>query len=73
MQAGGENQLAIRKGPWKLIPGGPRGKRKPAAAELYNLADDLGETKNVAAEHPDVVRELTALLQKVRREDQSRP
>ena len=70
MQAGGENQLAVRKGPWKLIPGGPRNKRAP---QLYNLADDLGETKNVAAEHPDLVRELSALLQKVRQQDHSRP
>jgi hypothetical protein len=33
---------------------------------LYNLTTDLGETKNVAAEHPQVVQEMTALLQKIR-------
>jgi arylsulfatase A-like enzyme len=49
--------LAIRQGPWKLIflKGGNR--------ELYNLKDDLSETKNVAAENPDVVERLTKLMQ----------
>ena len=28
--------------------------------ELYNLRDDPGESKNVAASHPDVVRRLAA-------------
>ena len=28
--------------------------------ELYNLADDMSETKNVAAEHPEVVKSLLA-------------
>jgi arylsulfatase A-like enzyme len=49
--------LAIRQGPWKLIFF-KNGKR-----ELYNLKDDLGETKNVAAENADVVERLTKLMQ----------
>jgi len=49
--------LAIRKGPWKLIFSSKGGR------ELYNLQTDLGETKNVAADHPETVKELTALLQ----------
>ncbi len=73
--------IAIRKGPWKLIPPhrglaiaqkDEEGRiRKPAAnrgmdtAQLYNLADDPGETKNVADEHPDVVKELTELLTQI--------
>ena len=64
--------LAVRRGPWKLIPDG--GKKKAAAGpQLYNLADDLGETKNLAAEKPEVVKELTALLAKVREGPGSRP
>ena len=31
---------------------------------VFILADDAGETKNVASEHPDVVQNLTALLEK---------
>jgi arylsulfatase A-like enzyme len=63
---------AIRKGLWKLIPllgsGGftrPSNlKPKPGdtAGQLYNLADDPGETHNVYTDHPDIVAELTKLL-----------
>ena len=75
------NVLAIRKGPWKLIPavgGGGQARRKakaagPGTAELYNLADDIGETKNLAAQHPEIVKEMTALLQQVRENGRSRP
>ncbi len=67
--------FAIRKGPWKWIEGNPvddilPGARKARAAEyhaqLYNLKDDPAETKNVAAEHPDVARELETLLERYR-------
>jgi len=74
------NVLALRKGTWKLVPagaGGGKGKqgktRGPTAAELYNLADDIGETKNLAAQHPEVVKEMTELLQQVRENGRSRP
>ncbi|MBL9122812.1 MAG: sulfatase-like hydrolase/transferase, partial [Planctomycetaceae bacterium] len=58
-QAGG-GRLAIRQGTWKLIPapaGAPRGRD-----ELYQLADDLAEERNLAAELPAKVQELKALL-----------
>lgn len=35
---------------------------------LYNLAEDIGETTNVTAEHPEVVERLTALADKARAE-----
>lgn len=35
---------------------------------LFDLSSDPGESKNVAAEHPDVVARLTALAEPVRRE-----
>ena len=63
------NNLAIRKGQWKLIPA--RGAR--GGVELYNLAVDIGETKNLAGERPEVVRELSAMLEKVRAAGRSRP
>jgi hypothetical protein len=42
--------------------GGVPGKYRklPVGLELYNLRDDLGETTNVAAAHPDVVARLRA-------------
>jgi arylsulfatase A len=82
-QTNGTNNLAIRKGPWKLIPANPGGRYAKAKAkgdgkgaapgpQLYNLAEDLGETRNVAAEHPEIVKELSALLEDVRAKGRSR-
>ena len=39
---------------------------KRGGLELYNLADDIGETKNVAGRHPEVVKRLEALAEKAR-------
>jgi hypothetical protein len=64
--------MAIRKGDWKLVKTreGPFRDVDPAvlsdlsAAELYNLAEDMGETKNVAPTHPDIVKELAETWQR---------
>jgi arylsulfatase A-like enzyme len=67
--------IAVRKGPWKLIEpsAGPavdaNTKSETGAApqpQLYNLADDLGETKNLAKRHPGKVQELSKLLDDIR-------
>jgi arylsulfatase A-like enzyme len=58
--------MAIRRGDWKLVKtrDGPLVDVDPSAlddldgAGLYNLAEDIGETRNRAAERPDKVREL---------------
>jgi arylsulfatase A-like enzyme len=49
----------VRMGDWKGIA-------QPFAGpiELYNLKSDLGETKNVAAEHPEVVQAIRAIMEK---------
>ena len=73
---------AVRSGAWKLFfphqsrtmqgqePGkdGTPGKYKPLAVghELYNLTDDIGETKNVAEQNPEVVQRLEALAETAR-------
>jgi hypothetical protein len=36
-------------------------------------ASDLGESQNVAMQHPDIVKELSALLDKARNSAQTRP
>ena len=41
--------------------------------QLYNLKNDLGEKHNVASEHPDLVRELAALMKKIRDDGRTRP
>lgn len=66
--------FAIREGFWKLClcPGSggwsaPRPGRDDQsqlpALQLYNLRDDIGETKNVQAEHPEVVERLSKQLE----------
>ena len=50
-----------------------QGAKAAAPVELYDLANDIGETKNVAAENPQVVRERTAMLKSIRASSRSRP
>lgn len=51
-------QVAVRQGNWKAIR-----PARGAAWELYDLASDISETRNVAAEHPDVLARLQAFAQ----------
>ncbi len=51
------NQWAIRHGDWKLVAAG----RSDPAGELYNLAEDISELKNLAADMPEKVQELQTL------------
>lgn len=48
---------AVRKGDWKLIK-----SYESDSLELYNLAEDIGESKNVALNYPDKTKELAELL-----------
>jgi arylsulfatase A-like enzyme len=73
VQAGYVTGLAVRKGSWKLIPDPGKKKKEVAGPQLFNLSDDLSETKNLAAEKPEVVKEMTELLAKVRENPRSRP
>ncbi len=78
----GGNVATIRSGPWKLIdglgsggfsnpkrvkpePGGPEG-------QLYHLGNDIGETRNLYLEKPDVVARLKAELKRIMSAEQSR-
>ncbi len=59
-------QACIRVGDWKLIleklHGGPKAKLKPRDPQLFDLAKDIGESNDVADNHPDVVAKLSALM-----------
>tara|TARA_B110000483_G_scaffold26207_1_gene31326 strand:- start:7200 stop:7655 length:456 start_codon:yes stop_codon:yes gene_type:complete len=74
------NLNAVRKGKWKLIfpssytvwekgsDGIPGAKRTqhPMPLSLYNLDTDVGETTNVADQHPLIVDEIQALADAAR-------
>jgi arylsulfatase A len=76
--------FAIRKGPWKLElcpDSGGWSEPKPRSAslrslpkiQLYNLAKDLEEGINLQHQHPEVVEELTQLLEKIAFDGRSTP
>jgi arylsulfatase A-like enzyme len=58
------SQMAIRKGDYKLVrydtTADLAGVTGLSPTKLYNLAGDIGETQDLAAEMPDKVRELQA-------------
>ncbi len=53
---------AVRHGEWKLHfavpPKKGKEKEKPAGPQLFNLKSDIGETTDVAKEHPEIVKKL---------------
>jgi arylsulfatase A len=76
--------FAIRQGKWKLAlcPGSggwtsPRPGQDDASklplVQLFDLEADLGETRNLQAEQPEVVARLTALLDKYVKDGRSTP
>lgn len=86
---GGARTLSIRRGPWKYIDhagsGGNdygRGELRAfalpeaspdAPGQLYDLASDPGETQNLYAERPEIVRELKTLLEASKASGRSAP
>jgi arylsulfatase A len=79
----GNELQAVRMGDWKLHfphryqsltgPAGADGKpggysQQSIELSLFNLREDIGETKNVADQHPDVVRRIEALADRARGE-----
>lgn len=52
----------VRKGDWKLIRFYADNDDGSDRLELFNLKDDAGESKNLAAEKPELVRELNGLI-----------
>lgn len=73
--------LALRKGTMKYVePGkGPRRNTtnielgNDASGQMYDLGDDLGETKNLAPGQADQAREIAGALKELRAAGRSRP
>jgi arylsulfatase A-like enzyme len=59
---------ALIKGDWKCIRLEVKDPAK-TRVELYNITDDPGETTDLAAQHPEKVKELTDLIASARTEN----
>jgi arylsulfatase A-like enzyme len=62
-------QMAIRQGDWKLVrydpaADGQKNVGRATPAKLYNLADDIGEQKDLAEKMPEKVKSLQAMWDK---------
>ncbi len=79
-----KGMFAIRQERWKLIEGLGSGGylTKPLfvatqpgepPGQLYDLQADPGETNNLYAQHPDIVRHLSALLKRYQESGRNRP
>ncbi|MBV1888526.1 MAG: arylsulfatase [Urechidicola sp.] len=66
----GNGFFAIRKGKWKLLlasgsagASNPKFDRNGPSIQLYNMEEDISEQKNLQEQYPEVVTELTELLE----------
>jgi len=48
-------EWAVRRGPWKLVGKGEN-------CQLFNLDEDIGESKDISAQKPELVKDLLASL-----------
>jgi arylsulfatase len=53
-------QQAVRMGDWKAVRQKMRDRKNPdpLKIELYNLKTDVGESRDVAADHPEIVAQM---------------
>ncbi len=65
----GFSSAAILEGRWKGI----RSRTTNAPVELYDLKNDIGETRNLADKHPDIVAKITRYLDTARTESTDWP
>ena len=59
---GDDGYWSVRAGVWKLV------SNKQGELELYNLGDDIGETTDLSAQHPNKTQELNTAYQTWRNE-----
>ena len=56
----GTGQQSVRAGDWKAVR--QNLQKGGVKTELYNIATDISEKQDVAAQHPDVTRQLQQLM-----------
>ena len=56
--------MGVRKGDWKFLPySGERHADSTKTPELFNLKKDISETKNIYDLYPEIVEELTRIIE----------
>jgi arylsulfatase A len=78
VSASSQGTPAVRGSSWKYIPapgsgGWGKGGDQSQPVQLYNIAEDIGETKNLAAVMPEKVDEMNALLERLITHGRSTP
>jgi arylsulfatase len=65
----GPGQQSVRIGNWKGIRPHllPKGQAPDLKIELYDLATDEGETRDVAADHPQIVAQIESVMRREHR------
>jgi arylsulfatase len=58
---------AVRAGDWKLVVE-HKIHGRAVSTGLYNLRRDISEQHDVSAQHPEIVRRLAALADKIRQD-----
>lgn len=75
-------RLSLREGDWSFVPGMPRRQAKgkvddegaeEARDQLYNLAEDPAQARNVIARHPEVAARLKARLEALKAKGLDQP
>jgi len=58
-------QQAVRMGDWKAVRQNMlrRNNPDPLKIELYDLKNDIGESRDVAAEHPEIVARMRKIME----------
>jgi arylsulfatase A-like enzyme len=54
-----KDEFAVREGHWKIV----QTKERPGSVRLYNLAEDLAETHDLAEEYPEVFARVMGLYE----------
>ena len=52
-------QKAIRQGRWKLVDWRDFTAKQQSGWQLFDVTTDIGESHDLAATHPEIVRELS--------------